>query len=83
MPHGVCRAEAAGDVRWTRRQDNIIIFPGSGGYRGAGCVHPFVGYKNILKFNFQKRVEFNDRLCERIEREFPEETVIRELNVCR
>ena len=42
------------------------------------------GYKNILKFNYGKRVEFNGRLCERIEREFPEEAdVIRELHVCR
>ncbi len=41
------------------------------------------GYKNILKFNFQKRVEYNNRLCERIERDFPEEAhILGELNVC-
>lgn len=83
MPYGVCRAEAAGDVRWTRRQDNIIIFPEAADIEGQDVFTHLWGYKNILKFNYQKRVEFNDRLCERIEREFPEETVIRELNVCR
>lgn len=31
------------------------------------------GYKNILKFNFEKRIEFNNMLCRRIEKEFPEE----------
>lgn len=42
------------------------------------------GYKNILRFNFQKRVEYNRRLCERIERDFPEEAyILGELNVCR
>lgn len=34
------------------------------------------GYKNILKFNYQKRTEFNRRLCARIEADFPEETCI-------
>jgi hypothetical protein len=42
------------------------------------------GYKNILKFNFDKRVEFNEKLCSRIERDFPEmKETIAGLNVAR
>ena len=67
------------------REGKIIssFFPEAADIEGQDVFTHLWGYKNILKFNFQKRVEFNDRLCERIEREFPEETVIRELNVCR
>lgn len=67
------------------REGKIIssFFPEAADIEGQDVFTHLWGYKNILKFNYQKRVEFNDRLCERIEREFPEETVIRELNVCR
>lgn len=42
------------------------------------------GYKNILKFNYQKRVEFNRKLCDRIERDFPEYAgLVAELDVAR
>ncbi|MGN0394774.1 MAG: DUF6734 family protein, partial [Coprococcus sp.] len=31
------------------------------------------GYKNILKFNYEERVRFNNKMCNRIIEEFPEE----------
>ena len=42
------------------------------------------GFKNILKYNFEKRVEFNNKLCNRILMDFPDEAaVLGELDIAR
>lgn len=84
MPHGICGAETACDVCCEKGKDHCFIFPEAADIERQDVFTHLWGYKNILKFNYGKRVEFNGRLCERIEREFPEEAdVIRELHVCR
>ena len=62
-------AETACDVSLRERERLLLhFFPEAADIeRDRMCSHICGGYKNILKFNYGKGVEFNGRLCERIE----------------